>query len=408
MNHVVPPVVSPRIALVSCGLNLGGSTTFLCNFAGELVRRNLPVQVLSFQRNNPLASDFSGQNIPLLCLDERRCIFEDRMSRVLAELRQFRPTVVISTLGSESFEVHRYLPAGVLRVGMAQADDPLIYPGIARYAAHLDQVAVVSPEMKRKMQAQPALARHPVHYLPYGVPMPERPPTRSFGAGQTPLRILYLGRVEREQKRVQLFPQMLDQLKASGIPFHWTVAGDGSEKAALEGSMRSSPSQTVSFPGKIAYAGIPALLREHEVFLLASDYEGLPLSLLEAMGHGLVPVVSDLKSGIPEVVDGTNGLLVPVAYVPGYARAIIHLHEHRDELAAKSAAARERVKNEFSVAAMTDRWLAALPSAVGEIKPWPQRWRIQSLLPARHKWYFSPPVRALRRLVVKFRGLAVS
>jgi glycosyltransferase involved in cell wall biosynthesis len=153
----------------------------------------------------------------------------------------------------------------------------------------------------------------------------------------------------------------------------------------------------------VRYAEVPALLKQHDVFLLASDYEGLPLSLLEAMGQGLVPVVSDLKSGIPEVVDASNGCLVSVNNVAGYARAIIHLHEHRDELAAKSAAARARVQKEFSVAAMTDRWLAACPPAQTVTEPWPKRWRIQGPLTAGQSLHFSPPVRFLRRVAARLR-----
>jgi len=103
------------------------------------------------------------------------------------------------------------------------------------------------------------------------------------------------------------------------------------------------------------------------------------------------------------MVDKTTGILVAVDDVAGYARAIIHLHGHRDELAAKSAAARARVQKEFSVEAMTDRWLAAFPSAKGAIEPWPKRWRIKAPLTARNSLYFSPPVRALRRLAAKFR-----
>ena len=155
--------------------------------------------------------------------------------------------------------------------------------------------------------------------------------------------------------------------------------------------------------GAVPYAEVPELLRQHDVFLLASDYEGLPLSLLEAMSHGLVPVVSDLKSGIPEVLDSTNGLLVPVNEVDGYPQAIIHLHAHRDELPAKSRAARARVQQQFSVAAMTDRWLAAFSEPRAAIAPWPQRWRMQAPLPAKHPLYYSPPMRALRRMAARWR-----
>jgi hypothetical protein len=88
--------------------------------------------------------------------------------------------------------------------------------------------------------------------------------------------------------------------------------------------------------------------------------------------------------------------------VAGYARAIIHLHGHRDELAAKSAAARARVQTEFSVAAMTDRWLAAFPVSTSPAGAWPKRWRITAPLTAGNPVFFSSLMRILRRLVKKF------
>src|ERR1039457_137920 len=96
-----------RVALVSGGLNLGGSTTFLCNLGGELIRRGIPVEVMSLERENPMAADFQRQNIPVRCLDDRREIFEDRIQKVLQRLREFKPTVVAATLDAASFEVLR-------------------------------------------------------------------------------------------------------------------------------------------------------------------------------------------------------------------------------------------------------------------------------------------------------------
>jgi glycosyltransferase involved in cell wall biosynthesis len=227
-------------------------------------------------------------------------------------------------------------------------------------------------------------------------------PARDF---TRPLRILYMGRLSQEQKRVRLFPEILQQLCQSGMPFHWTVAGAGEESGFLETNLKTgSPNQTISFAGTVPYVDVPAMLKQHDIYLLASDYEGLPLSLLEAMGYGLVPVVSDLKSGICDVVDKTVGVPVPVKDVSGYARAIIHLHEHRAELAAKSAAARARVREEFSVAAMANRWLAALPSTKPVIEPWPERWPIRGVLTAGNSLRFSRPARMLRRLGMRMRN----
>jgi glycosyltransferase involved in cell wall biosynthesis len=393
-----------RVALVSGGLNLGGSTTFLCNLGGELIRRGIPVEVMGFERENPMAADFQKQNIPVRCFDDRREIFEDRMRIVLENLARFGPTVVAATLDATSFEVLRYLPKGIFRIGMGQSDDPVVYDMMRHYAPWMDLAAMVSKTMARKAEAMPEFAETSMAYLPYGVPMSSEGKMVQTGLHR-PLQILYLGRLAREQKRVHLFPRILEQLKASGIPFHWTIAGDGPEKAALEQTMKGAlPEQTVSFAGPVRYAGVPALFKQHDLYLLASDFEGLPLSLLEAMGAGLVPVVSHLPSGIPEVVDAGNGMLVPVDDVAGYARAIIHLHGHRDELAAKSAAARARVQTEFSVGAMADRWLAAFPPTTAPISEWPRMYSIQAPLTARRKFLFSKPVRVLRRLAKKLRS----
>jgi glycosyltransferase involved in cell wall biosynthesis len=389
---------SARIALITGCLKLGGSTTFLINLAGELVRRGIPVEVTSFEWENPLAADFQKQNIPIMRLDQRRLIFEDRLHLVLQQLARFQPTVVVSTLGAISFEVLRYLPPGIFRIGVGQSDDPNVYEMMRHYGSHMDALAVVSQEMKRRASMLPDFAKIPVHYLPYGVPAPVRARRPDI---QQPLQILYIGRLDREQKRAHLFPQILDQLKKSGIPFHWTIAGEGSEKNALESVMQSSPAQTISFPGKISYADVPELLQAHDVFLLASDYEGLPLSLLEAMGEGLVPVVSNLPSGISQIVDETNGILVPLNDVAGYARGVVHLHKNRDELVAKSAAAHARVKTEFSVEAMTDRWLATFPKVFPATGEWPASWKIHAPLPARHPIYFSPAMRVIRRLAAR-------
>lgn len=401
MQYVSAPKTA-RIGFVTGSVGLGGATNFLCNLGGELIRRKIPAAVLSFQKDNPMAPDFERMNIPVLCFDERRAIFEDRLKAVLTGLSRFNPSVVLATLDASSFEVLRYLPAGVFRVGVGQSDHVSTYETLRCYAPHMDLLAVVSETMKRKVEALPEISRVRVACLPYGVPLPASGQMQERDLNR-PLRIIYLGRLVENQKRVRLFPVILDRLKSSGIPFHWTLAGDGPEKEFLERTMKGSETQTVSFPGNIPYAGVPRVLSKHDVFLLASDHEGLPLSLLEAMGHGLVPVVSNVESGIPEVVDESTGRLVALNNVAGYADAIVWLHQHRDEMKLLSQNAREKVQRKFSVEAMTDRWLAAFPQNPSPIGAWPADWKIKPMLAARHPIYFSPPIRALRRLAAKLR-----
>jgi glycosyltransferase involved in cell wall biosynthesis len=390
-----------RFALITGVLDLGGTTTFLCNFAGELLHRGIPAQVFSFARDNPQAEDFGRLKVPVFGTDDRKLIYEDRLLLILRELARFKPTVAVANLSSTSFEVLRYVRRGVFRLGTAQSHDEGAYRLLRAYARQVDLMAAVSQTIQETLAASPEFAGVPVRYLPLGVPMPsvEEGPSRDFSG---PLHILYLGRLQREQKRVHLFPAILEELKREGIPFRWTVAGAGPELDTLRTTMQTSlPDQSVSFPGKILYRDVPELLAQHDVFLLASSYEGLPLGLLEAMGRGLVPVVSDLPSGIRELVDETTGRRVPPENTSGYAEAILWLHHHREEMKRFSQNAREKVRREFSVEAMTDRWLGALPSPPQVSPVWPDRWHIQPILGAPRKWWFSPPMRLLRRWRLK-------
>jgi glycosyltransferase involved in cell wall biosynthesis len=267
---------------------------------------------------------------------------------------------------------------------------------VSFYGGQVHLMAAVSQTIKEKLEKMPEFVRVPAAYLPYGVTMPENVPEPP--GNSAPLRILYLGRLSREQKRVQLFPAILEGLKQAAIPCHWTVAGDGPELQWLRENMAGAEAQTLSFAGPVPYSAVPELLAGHNVFLLASDYEGLPLSLLEAMGWGLVPVVSDLKSGISEVVDATNGKRVAPEDVQGYAREIAWLHHHRAELSELSKNARQRVSRDFSAQAMTDRWLNSLPPNLVKPDNWPDHWHPEAPLMLGPGFRFTMPGRFLRRL----------
>ena len=60
------------------------------------------------------------------------------------------------------------------------------------------------------------------------------------------------------------------------------------------------------------------ILEQQDAYILTSEFEGMPNALNEAMARGCVPVVTDIRSGIPELVRyGVNGYRVPVGYPRG-------------------------------------------------------------------------------------------
>ena len=388
---------SPRIAFVAGNLSLGGATTFLCNVAGELVRLGVPVRVFCTESDHPLAADFERQGIPVFRTNERRPVYEDRLADCVHALRAFEPTIVAGCLSPPSFEILRYVPPGILRVGMVQSDDPGVYRALGAYRESLDAVVGVSKTIVARLQTMEAFNGKQVVHIPYGVPMPSSIPPGSPSTG--PLRICYLGRLNEDQKRVRLFPEIYRNLCESGIPFRWTLAGEGPERAYLEANMADGrPDQVALFVGQVDYTNVPSLLQDQDALLLASTFEGLPLSLLEAMGHGVVPVVSDLESGISEVVNETNGLLVPVNEIAGYAAALVRLQKNRAELAEKRFQARSSVFPAYSIAAMADRWLQLAAQTAQNTSQWPSKFKIMTPLGCETNWRFSLLGRSMRRI----------
>lgn len=103
---------------------------------------------------------------------------------------------------------------------------------------------------------------------------------------------------------------------------------------------------------------VPELLPALDVFVLGSRFEGLPISLLEAMAAAL-PSVCTRVGGIPEALtDGQEGLLVPAADPSALATAVTKLLQDPQLRATMGAAARQRVRRDFSIDRAAERTAA--------------------------------------------------
>jgi len=117
------------------------------------------------------------------------------------------------------------------------------------------------------------------------------------------------------------------------------------------------------------------------------------------MAQGTVPVVSDLPSGIPELMDDSCGRLVSMENTGGYAEAIVWLYRHPEDWQRLSLNAHQKVVRDYSTSAMAEKWLTAFPPMETRIE-WPKHWKVRA--PLNHSpLYFSPPIRVLRRIALR-------
>jgi glycosyltransferase involved in cell wall biosynthesis len=136
-----------------------------------------------------------------------------------------------------------------------------------------------------------------------------------------------------------------------------TIIGDGPERDALEASAAA-----LGIRDSVTFAGyrsdVRSLMPAFDVYANTSRYEGVSLTILEAMAAEL-PVVATRKGGNPEVVvDGETGFLVG----DGPARvadAIQHLAADPLRRSAMGNAGRRRLEHHFSLSRMVEQYAAA-------------------------------------------------
>jgi len=128
------------------------------------------------------------------------------------------------------------------------------------------------------------------------------------------------------EKGLTYMVEALSLLRQRGVRARWSVAGEGAERGALEAKVRElGLGGEVTLWGAIAAEEVAPLVARAEVFVLPSLFEGLPVTLMEAMALR-VPVVSTAITGIPELVrDGRTGLLAQPRDPTGLADAIERL-----------------------------------------------------------------------------------
>jgi glycosyltransferase involved in cell wall biosynthesis len=157
--------------------------------------------------------------------------------------------------------------------------------------------------------------------------------------------------VFRTQKRLDRWLRLAQRIHEQHPHTRFLLVGDGPEMKKLkELSQELGLGEAVYFPGRLEE--VRQSLAAMDIYLMTSDFEGLPIALLEAMSMRL-PVVATRVGGIPEVVtDGVEGFLSPKEDLDslfGYLDQLIDFPELRTEV---GRAARERVVDKFSIERM--------------------------------------------------------
>jgi glycosyltransferase involved in cell wall biosynthesis len=244
-----------------------------------------------------------------------------------------------------------------------------VYWPTAVMADHFNRVIAVSPRLKSDVVARYGVAAAKVAVIANGVDIDRFQP----GEGAAPRRAIYVGRIEDVQKNVFLLPKILARALTHDPEAHLTVVGSGPDSERLQKRFLAlGLDGHFEILGRVDSSEIPAILRQHGVFILPSRFEGCSNSTLEAMACGCVPIVSRLP-GISDhmVIHGRSGFL----FAPGDWRG---MGDEWGQLIRPDAiwaqarlAARNQVVSRFSLDRMADAYRHLFQAVMTESDPRP-------------------------------------
>lgn len=326
-----------RISIVHYRFGCGGAEHMVSELASHLNKNRFEVQVVCIYgqaEGNEMERSVEGSGALVSFLGfegtESRLI---GIARVWKALSEFKPDIVHTHLGAVQYCLPWVLAHGVKLLHTVHNVPDRETPGGAvkhaiswMYRTGRAVPVAISNQNRRLIASYYGLSDDLVALVNNPVDIEYFHPLDQIKADSPRFDFVNVAGL-RPQKNQSLLLRAFAKVLSRFPEATLCIVGDGTERKALEElAMELGISASVVLTGQVSErAVVRDLLWSSKAFVLSSDYEGLPLSAIEAMACGL-PVISTNVGGMPDIVQG-NGLLVPAGDLDAFVRAMVSVLE---------------------------------------------------------------------------------
>lgn len=268
---------------------------------------------------------------------ESRRKFVRRIARHLTH-----ESIIISNDGNPEFSMIEMLHLTNPVIAILHGDNNHYFNGCKRYSYLIDRIICVSSYLQQKAIQQIGQGVHPI-FVPFPIPKIESLKDKSNNG---PIKLVYSGGIT-EAKGCEHFPALIDLLDTAGVDYEFHIIGNGDLLDSLIN--RYANHSRIKIYGYQPNKAVLDILKKMHIAILFSKFEGLPVCVVEAMKSGAVPIVFDLPTGIPDIIqDGINGYRVSQGDVTSVVRYIKALSVDSNRLDVMSKSAIETANNLFN------------------------------------------------------------
>lgn len=228
-----------------------------------------------------------------------------------------------------------------------------LIPSAEKIAAHYCDKIICVSEYDRRLALRYKIA--PVEKLitiRNGIEILPRKNAELNAEKRAKINIVFVGRLGRQKDPLLLirgFNKLSSQLKDKT---QISIIGEGPKRKKLEKFIKKNKlEEKIKLLGGISREKVFEILRESDIFVLTSNWEGFPYTIIEAMSFGLAIIASEV-GGIKEAINDNCGILVGKGDEEELKDALEKLLKNPSLIKKMGEKAKERVEKEFSLEKM--------------------------------------------------------
>ena len=350
--------------------NLDGPTTWIKRLLPYFREKNIESRIIFLAANDkdlPAYKYFVDEGF------ECKLIYwelfnDEKILAILNDVKEFPPDIFITNYFAIPLEAGKWIKkAGIPTVMVLHNDDKYHYDLVKKYAANNDEsdvsAVVCVSNLIQKISQQKAPLHKSIKYIPIGAPVTAGVAGLS---ANNELKVVYAGRIEETQKRISDVTHAFCKAAKEVPGTSYTIYGHGPAVAAVQQILSTTgKGLPVQFKGKLKSTEVQAHLLQNQVFVLLSEFEGLPITLMEAMSCGLVSICTNMRSGISDLItNNVEGILIDDRKTE-FVAAVKKLKENAELWKEMSKAARQKIIRSYSVETCSDQWIDLLKQLSG-------------------------------------------
>ncbi len=356
------PDHKPRIMQLITDLELGGAPMMVQNLSLGLHQRGYEVAVTCLAKAGPVADTLRHHGIIAAGFDAWSAIDISVLWRLAQFIRKYRPDILHCHLMHANVVgrlVGRlcYVPRIIATIHTAERKKHwhLWLESLTQRLSN--RIICVSPSVQRHMSTY--IAQNRLKTICNGIDVDKYHDAQPYNPWELELNpdlpiLIFTGRLD-PVKNIGKIIQAIKLLSESGHQVQLLIVGDGPMKSELLASTRLLQlTRHIHFLG--ARRDIPRLLKSADIFIMASRWEGMSISALEAMAAE-TPIIASNVPGLNDMIrDQQNGLLFDPASPQQIATKIKTLLDNKPQARQLAQNASQTVRQQYSLTAMIDHY----------------------------------------------------